>query len=92
MPTINELGKKYAVYLKEQKSSPTVSEDIVKKIKSLTYSKSGEHLSSEDLDEIVSAIESALNSTNDGRHYIIESEDSSKLIEMIKMIRQEVKK
>lgn len=92
MPTINELGKRYAVYLKKNKSSPTIAEDLVKKIKFLTYSDSGEYLSNEDLNKIISVIEETLSCTDDGLQFLVESEDSSKLIEMIKMIRQEVEK
>lgn len=92
MSTINELAKKYAKYLKEHGNSATVVEDLIKRIKSITHSDTGEGLSETEIDHLISEIEAVLNQTDDGLHYIVEAEDSSKLIQMVKMIRKGSKK
>lgn len=92
MSSINELAKKYAKYLKEHKNSATVVEDLIKRIQSITYNETGKGLSESDIDRLISEIEIALEQTDDGLHYIVEAEDSSKLIQMVKMIRKGSKK
>ncbi len=87
MATIESLGKKYAEYIEDNYHSPTVVEDIVKKINSITYTE-GESLSDEDKKKLINSIES---------HYykierpVLESEDSTDFINMIKAIREELK-
>lgn len=89
MPTIDDIAQKYAQDLRINTTKITAYE-IVKKIRSLTYTESGEPISKEAALEIVDKIQSNI-SKADGRVGMIkESEDSSELIALIKMIRNEV--
>lgn len=87
MATIESLGKKYAEYLEDNYHSPTVVEDIIKKINSITYTE-GESLSDEDKTKLIDSIESNYYGTV---RPALESEDSTDFISMIKAVRKEVK-
>lgn len=94
MPTLNDFASQYADYIRRHSSSPTVVSDIANKIKGLSYTKSGKSLSESDADAIVDEIQRILSSKKEapGGGFIVEAEDSSKFIQMVKMIRQEVKR
>jgi len=94
MPSLNDFASQYADYITRHLSSPTVVSDIANKIKGLTYTKSGDTLSEHDIDTIINEIQRILSSkkemSEDG--FIVKAEDSSKFIQMVKLIRQEVKR
>lgn len=94
MPSLNDFAEQYADYLAKQYQSPTVVEDVAQKIKGLSYTKSGNPLSDQDIDKIIDTIEHYFISKRDASEggMITEAEDSSKFIEMVKLIRQEAKK
>jgi len=94
MPTLKDFAYQYADYIERHSSSPTVVSDIANKIKSISYTKSERSLSESDIDTIVDEIQRILSSkeeTPDGKP-ILEAEDSSKFIDMVKRIRQEAKR
>ena len=94
MPSLNDFASQYADYIKRHSSSPTVTTDIANKIKGLTYTGSGKPLSDSDIDSIVNEIEKLLSPKKEapGGRLLVEAEDSSKFIQMVKMIRQEAKR
>lgn len=94
MPSLNDFASQYVDYLKRHSSSPTVTSDIANKIKGLTYTGSGKPLSDSDIDAIIDEIQRLLSSKKEapGGGFIVEAEDSSKFIQMVKMIRQEAKR
>jgi len=87
MATIESLGKKYAEYLEDNYYSPTIVEDIIKRINSITYTE-GESLSDIDKTKLIDSIESHYNAKI---RPALESEDSTDFISMIKAVRKEVK-
>ena len=94
MPSLKDFASQYADYLKLHFSSPTVITDIAKKIRSLTYTESGEPLSDSDIETLINEIESILTQTREypGGVLLKEAEDSTMFIQMVKMIREEIKK
>jgi len=94
VPSLNEFAAQYAEYLAKHSKSPTVVEDIARKIRGLTYTQSGKPLTENDVDAIVDQTEDLLSRKREapGGGFIVEAEDSSKFIEMVKMIRREVKR
>ena len=94
MPSLNVFASQYADYIKRHSSSPTVVSDIANRIKGLTYTESGSPLSENDIDTIVDGIQRILSSKKEApaRGFILEAEDSSKFIQMVKLIRQEAKR
>ena len=87
MATIESLGKKYSEYLEDNYYSPTVVDDIVKKINSITYTE-GESLSDIDKTKLIDSIESHYNAKV---RPALESEDSTNFISMITAVRKEIK-
>lgn len=94
MPTLNEFAHDYALQLRSEITSPTIVPDIAKRIRGLTYTKSGKPLSDADTEQIVKVIETALTTPNsvEGGGMLKEAEDSSKFIAMVNQIRNELRK
>jgi len=94
MPSLNEFASQYAEYIKRHSSSPTVVNDIANKIKELTYTKSKSFLTENDIDLIMDEIERILSSDKESSSggFLAEAENSTKFIQMVKLIRKEAKK
>jgi len=92
MPSIETFGQKYATQLREDHLSPSGIQRVINAIRGIQYTSSGEPLSNQDVDTLLNAIEQELRTplTKEGR-VIKEAEDSRKIIQVIKMIRNGVK-
>ena len=93
MPTLNELAKSYAEYIKTHVSSPTVENDVTNKIKGLTYTTTGEPLSSPDIDKLVNELEIQLSPSYNFSEEVrlVEAESSTDFIKMVQNIRKGAK-
>jgi hypothetical protein len=93
MATIKSLAKEYAEYLELNTANPSAASVIVERINGLKYTKSGLLLGKDDKEKLVAGIEEALFSplSSDGLTLTMESQDSTELIKLIKMIRSGVK-
>ena len=93
MPTISDFAHEYALYLWRHRRSPSVVPDLVKKIKSLYHTESGEPLNESDISKLLQKMESFFSEEeNDDDEIIVEAEDSRVFIKMIQIIRKETKK
>lgn len=89
MATTNDLAIKYAQYLRDNASSPTVAVDIARMIQGITYIKNRQPLSEADRKELIDAIEREFTpKKKSGSGRIVEAEDSRSFIEMINRIRE----
>lgn len=95
MATIESLSENYAQYLVLNQNDPRVVKELAKRINRITNTNTGNYLSNDDKERILNYIQSKVSPSRklpDGRFLAQESHDSSKLIELIQLVRQEVKK
>jgi hypothetical protein len=93
MPTLSEFAQEYAEYIRDNRGSPTIANDVAKKIADLTYTKTGQPLNETDRDALIKQIQETLVPTKEadsGR--IVEAEDSRSFIVMIQKIRELAKR
>lgn len=97
MSTINSMAEDFANYLLLNRSNPSAGLEIAHRIKKITYSDTGNRLTNDDKDKLIDAISNmTLDATKKrlpgGRFYSTEAQDSTQLIQLIQLIRTEVKK
>lgn len=95
MATIESLSENYAQYLVLHQNDPNVVQELVKRINRITNTSTGTYLNNNDKEKILDHIQSKVSPSRklpSGRFLAQESYDSSKLIELIHLVRQEVKK
>lgn len=92
MATIQDLALQYAEYLQLNQNSPIAVQELANKINNLTYTTNNQPISSTDKKAIIDSIESLVTRKEaPGGGIIHLAEDSSELIKLINMLRNQTK-
>lgn len=91
MATIPDLAKQYSDYIRLNHGNPAAISEIASKINRLVYTESRRPLSADDKNKLIKQIQKFLSlrrQTPDGQ-VLVEAEDSTELIRLIKMLREQ---
>lgn len=93
MSTIIDLATEYANYLRINRDNPNAASEIAKRISDLTYTSSGQPISPDDKQSLITHLTEQLQprKTTRGGMMLTEAEDISALLAMVEKIKAMLK-